>query len=811
MANQTDPLGNIITSPTGQVITSTASNAVKTGIDVAGGTASVIVGGAAGAVGTVVGAAVGATVAPVIDLATKANTVYELVKNPSLGGALALLGRGFPPYRNELDQFASYNYVITLACLTNFELNFPLSYRTLGPLIQIIKSGGTGGKKIPTIYETDGIVEFFIDNVNIETYVAPNQTSGHTNASGITFQVTEPYSMGQFFHNLRTAAIVAGHGNYLEAPYLLGIEFIGYDDEGNVKDPFFSKRYIPISFSGIDMRVTESGAVYDCQAIPYNETALTNSARRANTDVDMRGRTVGEVLQAGPASLTSVLNQTTLQLKNAGQVTAADQYVISFPRGTSLPSAVQSSVAAGAVTTSVNTRQGLYEALTGISGGQIPPEFEAKLQELQGFSVPQTALGEAIKQEANQQALWNAIGRAKIVKSFLDGGRMPFAEPSFSEITTSRGQVQRSTIQTSDDNRQFTFKSGSTIEEMIEEVILSSEWARNAVKQTPDAAGKITWFRIETQVFNVTNPIAEAQTGRSPRVYVYRVVPFKVDASKVQGANPNVLQTLAKQTQAVKGYNYIYTGQNTDIIDFDINFNLAFFQNIGADRGQMGQDSKNPQEMANSGPDAVTAQQVPPPPIGPARPSGQARVENSPGSNTGRKGGGAVQHVENALARMFNDSIINTDEDLINVTLKIHGDPFYICDSGIGNYLGIENPLHSQITVDGTMNPRNGVVDVVLNFRTPIDYDAEDGFVKYPLGGFLPVAMFSGMYEVITVNNNFSGGKFTQELDLVRKQGQDLTIESLASSVVSFFNDKVLNTNGTPAQQIDEKDGGVGQ
>jgi hypothetical protein len=253
---QLNPNGNPVLTPGGNTITTTASNLFQSSATTAGnialGSANVIVGGAGAIVGGVAGAVVGAAIAPVVNVARQVNTVVELVRNPTLGGALALLGRGFPPYRNELDQFASYSYIFTLSCLTILELNFPLSYRTVGPLIQIIRSGGTGGKKLPTIYETDGVVEFFIDDVSIETVIAPNKQTRHSNAMLFNFKVIEPYSMGQFLQNLRTAALVAGHLNYIDAPFLLSVEFIGYDDEGNIKAPFFSKRHIPIKLIKAD-------------------------------------------------------------------------------------------------------------------------------------------------------------------------------------------------------------------------------------------------------------------------------------------------------------------------------------------------------------------------------------------------------------------------------------------------------------------------------------------------------------------------------------------------------------------------------
>lgn len=804
MATKINANGTPVVTPSGSTITSTASNVVQgagnTAIDVATGSATAIVGGLSGAAAGVVGSAVSAVAAPVIDIGRKINTTYEVLKNPSLGGALALLGQGFPPYRNELDKFASYNYIITLSCLTDFELNFPLTYRTLGPAVTIIKSGGTAGKKIPTIYETDGQREFFIEDLEIEQVVAPNSKSGHANSTRIDFNVIEPYSMGQFLHNLRTAALVTGHGNYLEAPYLLSVEFIGYKDDGNIEAPFLAKRHFPINIVQADMNVTAGGATYACSAVPVNEVALYDSNRKTKTDADVRGGTVGEVLQSGVSSLSSVINETMIKREEASQTAKSDVYVISFPMSTAgelLSGAA--STAAGATATPSNSLQGLYESLTGIKGGEVPPEFQAKLAEAKGITAVRAAIAETIKATASNNALWNSIGKSKITKSFLDGGKQPFGEPSFLTMDSDAKHVQRSKLSTSDDNRRLSFPSGMGIDEIIEEVILSSEYARALANAKPNAKGQVPWFRIETQVFNITALLSPNQ----PRVFVYRVVPYMVDASKIASASAGSFASLFKQASALKAYSYIYTGQNKDIIDFDLQFNMAFISNIGATGGQMQKDSKkgNTDQLAagDKDPNFKSPKKIPLP-----SQEGKKKEAAADSTKSGKKGGGIKEHVENSIARMFNENILRTDDDMINVDLKIHGDPYYLTDAGLGNFFGIDDPLSLGITLEGAMNPRNGEVDVILNFRTPIDYDGTDGYVKFPLGGFLPIAMFSGSYQVIMVTNRFSKGQYTVNLDLVRRKNQDITLEGLASSVLSFFQNNSL-VPGSAADQVDEK------
>jgi hypothetical protein len=174
----------------------------------------------------------------------------------------------------------------------------------------------------------------------------------------------------------------------------------------------------------------------------------------------------------------------------------------------------------------------------------------------------------------------------------------------------------------------------------------------------------------------------------------------------------------------------------------------------------------------------------------PASAEGAAPIRDEAGPSSGNSevsGGGGSNDPLTSVARDWHDMIINSNNDMIGAALTIHGDPYFLADAGIGNYLGISNPANQSITIDGSMNPINGQVNIVLNFRTPIDYDDESGFVKYPLGGFLPIAMFSGVYQVHVVTNSFKQGRFTQTLDITRMRNQDLTLSNIKGALVSAF------------------------
>lgn len=772
------PSGNIITTGLNNVGSTISSGAINT--------ANVVTGEVTGLASGIIGGAVNQAIAPVVNIASKGKQVYDLVKNPTLSGALSLLGRGFPPFRNELDKFASYNYIFTLGALTNLELNFPLSYRTVGPLIKIIKSGGTGGNKIPTIYELDGQTEFFIEDVEIQNHLAPNPGTRLSNATVIDFKVIEPYSMGQFFHSLRAAALVAGHPNYLQAPFLLSVGFIGYDDDGNVQEPIFSKRHIPIKFVQADMDVTEAGAVYDVKAVPYNESALTDEINKVNTDMVIKGRTVAEVLQTGAESLTVKLNTIEDAQVDAKQKPAADYYVISFPNDSLLASAgiPNTSATQGA---STGKFQQLYESIRG-TGAEVPDGFKEQLQELSGTTTLGAPLAASLQAAANSSI--NSIGAAKVNPADSPGATTPGnASPADVENEDEKGNIIAENVASGDgDAETFTFRDATGITDIIEDVILSSDWGRNAVKQKENAKGEYEWFKIHTHVYNSSSLFGGLVTGASPKVYVFRVVPYMVPAAVFSSPNSQgIWNALGAQAGAIKAYNYIYTGQNNDIVKFDLHFNQTFYTGMQATRSQ--------KMMSQIFGGSMMSREENTPETATSDTKGTSPVGSETGSHTTLStseqnqvsGGGGTNDTGTSVAKTWNNNLINTDRDMITVDLEIHGDPYWIMDAGLGNYLGIANPVNSAITLEGSCNPVNGTVTTVLNFRTPMDYDGKDGFVKYPLGGFLPIAMFSGVYRTIYVTSNFKNGKFTQTLNLARIMNQDLSPTAVVSSLVGAF------------------------
>jgi len=691
------------------------------------------------------------------------------------------------PIENMLSKFASFTYKFTFGPLTVTETNFPDStYRKNGPSVIVLESGGTGNDQVKTTLEsTHGITtEYFIDDVEIETLMSPNGKTKHTNATSINFTVHEPYSMGMFLQTLQIAAKKAGHKNYTKAPFLLQVEFLGWDDDGKLTNLTKAKRMFPLTLNNIEFSVSEGGSVYHVDAIGWHEQAFADETQNIMTDLDLEGETLIEMLQTGSNSLASQLNSRQLELEQSGNKVTGDQYVILFPkiRSTADEQLLGATEGGGGANTqsgkgeirqlTEEQKKDIYQSLTGIADGELPADFDTELEKLLGIVVTRSALGETVREFAEDEANSNKIGLSKIAKSYLDSGKTYFGKPGFVQDEENTGVFKRGDIVISNEAKKIQFPKGAKIQDIIEELVLISEYGRQFITEEPDSVGMKKWFKIEADCYLVKDTKNVEQTGDSPKVFVYRVVPYGIQSSTIAGPTqvPPGYKNLVKQ--ALKEYNYIYTGKNDDIIKFDIDINTAFFNALMGDYGQQHADAvSGGRDKSVKGNEPFTG----------GAPEGRSDVSSSSGTVTSKEttkassgglGYGAETHPETQIARSFNDAIVNSNTDLVSVDLEIWGDPYYIADSGQGNYNASELSGVLNMTADGSMEYQTSEVDIVINFRTPLDIGT-DGYMIFPEVKSTPVGAFSGLYKVVSAQNKFAQGRFTQTLSTIRRRNQE--------------------------------------
>ena len=694
------------------------------------------------------------------------------------------------PIPNPLSQFSSFNCIITLSALSASHVNSPEETYKQGNLGEIIlrSGGGNASNRVQTAYVSDanpeGKFEYFIDDVSIDAVVGfANSTQG-TNATTITFKVMEPYSMGVFFQSLQLAAMKVAKEpekiNYVECPYLLTLEFIGHTPDGTSNIIPNTTRHIPIKFNNSTMQVTASGCVYECEARPFNEVAFLDSYNTIKTDAGISGSTVGELLQFGENSLQQIINEelrVRAQADETNSDTVADEVVILFPN---------------------------YTAPVSATPGE-PTEDEAKATTKPGTANANNAnvnrklsIARPGKQLIQAPESMGEIGRSSLGFTVERGGAGPSVQEA-EAFNAEQNRISRNKMVYSANSRLFQFPQGSTIVNAITEVLLVSEYCKKTATGksigNTDESGMIPWFRIETQVYILESKDGNVGKGRAPKLIVYLVVPYKVHKSRLDPITetPEGYELLKKR--AVKNYDYIYTGSNTEVLDFNINLQFAFFNNLSQIRGTDGaataiqtQDgavvNKDPTLQAVSTENKGNTGDLG---------NGTAAMGAPVSRNPGQGGAVAADDARAIIAKTFHKALLNSPADLITGELSILGDPYYIVDSGMGNFNNSGATPSTRITPTGAMDYQTGEVHILLNFRTPIDINANSG--TYDFGNTVDLQGFSGLYQVLTASNRISGGKFTQALTIVRKQKQSEVAAVAAPEAAGTENQSAAETN----------------
>lgn len=666
-----------------------------------------------------------------------------------------------PSYKSELisnplDSFASYTPLWTLAVLTPKQFNNPKSYRgtdaafagdayqdQFGKTIQsgiIFASAGRYDQyRVGTEY---GAPEYFVNNFVMTSVIAPNQKTGNSNAIKFTFDIYEPYSMGLFLQSLQNAALKAGYASYLDnTPYLLKLDFQGYKDDGTPVKLKVSK-YFTCKLLSVKFDVTESGSTYKVEAIPFNHQAMGKVTNTIYKDITLVGGSVLELLATGEQSLSAFLNgEQKANVDDQKQQTKKNEYVFIFPKDAHDSFGLQAEATSSGESATVTPFE--YIPVKVIS----PPSAT-------------TNFGN------------NEIGDSEMGFDASSGGTYPMQKES-EVIDPDTGKVDKSKIEMSATKREFKFTQGQSITHIITQIIISSKFGKETFKYISKADGTIAWFKIDVQVQLLDYDTVAKDFAKK---IIYRIVPYRVHYSifmnptSAPGGYPGLEKKIAKR------YDYIYTGQNSNIIKFDMQFNTTFFS---------GANPSSPEKtgaVANPGTQSSTAKEVTAFRTQPAggvetitSKTGVAPIKNDPALLWKQYSGGSSESSpEKKIAEAFQRSFLNSG-DMIVCNIELLGDTYWLIDSGIGNYIAAK--YDDAVTVDGTPTYEGSDVYVYITFRTPSDVLEGTGLYGFPNEG--KISGFSGIYKVLSCESKFSDGKFTQLLKMNRMPGQatDFNIE----------------------------------
>ena len=732
--------------------------------------------------------------------------------------------------RNILHDFASYNAVITLGVLDIEEVNFPHVIQKNGLRYPIAQTAGKQGKEVTAFADAGFNLEYLIDNLEIHGVVAPNVKTRHTQATKITFEVHEPFSLGVFFQTMRIQAARAYNNDFtvdhLKVPYCLYIEFIGTKDDGESYTIPELRRVIPIGIQMAEVRANKGGAIYQVTAYPWNEYVFRNTINTIDENITLSGSTVYEMLQSGENSLMNYLNSLHKQDAKGKPkakdpknpvIPPSDNTVIFFPTEFGTPE--DYSVSDETLTSLNQSRSGpaqgdfddwnfgfaerkqdtvVEKILKNGNNETVTVTNQYSRDQADGISVDQFVTGSNVFKG-------NEIGAAKIT---INENNLNQIGNVFSDWKTAYNPktkiYKRSNIIIDLTKQNVSFQKGTLITDIIENIILLSDYGAKLGKRftsmdkSPEK-GFVKWFRIHPQMFQLKDDYIFHVTKRHPTVNVLNIIPYRVPETSFiapgeYAAEFNYLRSLVERK-----YEYIYTGRNEDILDFDILYRFAFFKQVPsvynktANTSVKGDNESLENSTANKQDAKMGLKKD-------AAPTSYNNPRIIGSENLRRSEGTGSESPELKVARSVNENIVNSDVDLFELNLRIVGDTYFLPNSGNGNYVAkvvdrreIEDADGNRRTIAAVFSNADGEASLIgtqilveVDFRTPIDINAQGDMEFTNLTqsdiSSSKLGEFSGVYRVQSIISTFRQGKFEQEVKMLRPQSMELTQPEDASN-----------------------------
>ncbi len=257
--------------------------------------------------------------------------------------------------KNPLGYYSSYAYQISLYLLTPDAMDLFRSTNKQDISILnnpnnaylVVQSGGINNQTTNTAPGFN--LDYYIDDLVLQNATGASTRSA-TNITDIKFKIIEPYGFS-FIKNLKIArdsfASFTGQTRYpnnpTRLPFVLGLGFLGYDENGNVisgnqqyddltLDPNADSnrlfnRYYTIQITSIKFKIDGKATVYEVSAKPIDQNiAFGIKNGFINNLISISASTVGEAIN----QLIEGLNKQQDDLKSANQITYPNVYKIEY-------------------------------------------------------------------------------------------------------------------------------------------------------------------------------------------------------------------------------------------------------------------------------------------------------------------------------------------------------------------------------------------------------------------------------------------------------------------------------------------------
>lgn len=671
---------------------------------------------------------------------------------------------------NPLFDYESYTYNLSWHILS------PQDYKNMTnnpgtayiPKNCLIASGGKNSSSFArNPYFTE---DFYFEDFKITTVVNTTKLSKNSNAIDISFTVVEPNGF-TLINRLIDACTANGGVNYLKNPYLLMVEFTGYKD-GTPVNISNQTKYIPFALIGMQTSLTAKGAVYKIQAAPFNHQAYQETMIKTPAIIKVQARKVQDLLCTLNPTDTNTEAIIQSQLNQRSFDIAEIQKILNDP------------------TASPADKADAQASISSYSTSSIEYAAESLCDGINSWLVALASNTQAIVYPNQYRIVFDAeIGNSEFVSSL--GQNVSNAATKNTANKTAAAATGKSVNAIDFTSGVFTIKPGTNILNVIDYAVRNSKYITGQLVDPLANNVGISQFRLQKgNSLKWYRVVPKIELGAYDRVTnkFQMFVTYYVKTWTVNVKNPYA--PLGRSDGYVKRYDYLFTGRNRDVLDMKIDFDMLFYVQLSADVNKnLKSTGTGTQGVPDSTrvPSYITYQSDPIQPISVSHVSSNQTTS----SRTGPDEGKAIR-----AGDQTRELTQSSRGDMINLKLRILGDPQFIKQDdifynqgttpGIGQFVSATN--QSLVFDDGELY-------VYVNFESPNDINdatglAIPGVTLYGQRNY-QYSAFSGVYKVITVDNEFRQGKFEQTLDLVRLpvsdnlRDQALNIQSRTDSLIS--------------------------
>ena len=727
-------------------------------------------------------------------------------------------------YPNLLTKYSSFTYNIALQATTRSNYNLMLELQKYDPSqwTTIIHSGGVGGTRAhrpetpPAGYigananatvnsvnvttQPAGTTQFFtsdlyIDDLNLGVQLGNNSVTRGSNATDISFKIVEPYGM-DFLENLSDfvhSADGLNEDNYTDLPFLLVLNFYGYTEDGIASQVAGATKYIPIHLSDMKVKLDTTGATYDVTAVPYNELGNSEAFGRALSQIEVSDADLKSMV----VQFADSLNKDQASYVSKGNQQFPDTYkIVMVPQTNPTVGLIDigaSRLSKASSNPSNNVPMKKSESSSS-TPGTITVDVVAKARNISKYQSMSTV--EAAQQQAGSVISFNSnnvsIPAGKSILEALNA-MIIGSEYIANQITEYQQKTQKVAQQIQDAEKdwlsalkeyndaatEFNKKySGISVKDTTQTSTSLNNKMQNLFQKQADlrrtAQPKVNeiwqqyssslqyplkWFKIAPEV-QIGNYDLKRNTYQ-------KNITFYVSPYLVFGSYSDNAPKISPVDHVVKSYDYIFTGNNTEILKFDLEFSSAFqvYKQINSETKGLGTGGKVPNApiVSADGLSLIPAQN--------AMNQGQfiAMVPDNP-DNPASTG----QMTPERCAAGDLASTVYSPSDLLSLEITIMGDPDYIHQDSIFLRPTATMSAYELASSGSPQGIRfdNGEVYFQMNFKVPQDYNLDSGRAETVTNSSTSTVqrknIFQGYYRVLTVTNKFSGGTFTQDIKAVK-------------------------------------------